>query len=85
MNYLTKVMLATSAIITATSVMAESAKSLDHAKKATDNRKAVFTLLGSNMGPLGAMAKGKIPLDAKVVEKNAERINQLSLMIADYT
>ena len=31
------------------------------------------------------MAKGKIPLDAKVVEKNAVRINQLSLMIADYT
>ncbi|WP_077285272.1 c-type cytochrome [Cognaticolwellia aestuarii] len=85
MNYLTKVMLATSAIITATSVMAESAKSLDHAQKATDNRKAVFTLLGSNMGPLGAMAKGKIPLNAKAVEKNAERINQLSLMLADYT
>jgi cytochrome c556 len=34
---------------------------------------------------LGAMAKGKIPLDAKVVENNAVRINQLSLMLADYT
>ena len=85
MNYLTKVILTASAIITATSVLAEGAKSLDHAEKATENRKAVFSLLGSNMGPLGAMAKGKIPLDAKVVEKNALRINQLSMMIADYT
>jgi len=33
---------------------------------------------------LGAMAKGKIPVDAAVAEKNATRINQLSLMIADY-
>jgi len=85
MNYWTKVILTAAAIITATSVVAEGAKSLDHAEKATENRKAVFTLLGANMGPLGAMAKGKIPLDAKVVEKNALRINQLSLMIADYT
>jgi cytochrome c556 len=85
MNYLTKVILTAAAIVTATSVVAESAKSLKHAQKATDNRKAVFSLLGSNMGPLGAMAKGKMPLDAKVVEKNATRINQLSLMIADYT
>ena len=37
------------------------------------------------MGPLGAMAKCKVPVDASVVEKNAIRINQLSLMIADYT
>ena len=36
------------------------------------------------MGALGAMAKGKIPVDAAVAEKNAKRINQLSLMIADY-
>ncbi|SEK34789.1 Cytochrome c556 [Colwellia chukchiensis] len=85
MNYLTKAILTSAAILTATSVMADSAKSLDHAEKATKNRQAVFTLLGSNMGPLGAMAKGRIALDAKVVEKNATRINQLSLMIADYT
>jgi cytochrome c556 len=37
------------------------------------------------MGALGAMAKGKIPIDVTVVEKNAKRINQLSLMIADYS
>ena len=32
-----------------------------------------------------AMAKGKIPLNAEAVEKHAKRINQLSLMIADYS
>ena len=79
-----KVMLTTSAIITATSVMADSATSLKHAEKATENRQAVFSLLGTNMGPLGAMAKGKLPMDAATIEKNALRINQLSLMIADY-
>lgn len=84
MNNLTKIAFAAAAFITASSVMADSAKSLKHAKKVTDNRKAVFSLLGSNMGPLGAMAKGKIPLNAETVEKNALRINQLSLMIADY-
>ena len=61
------------------------AKSQKHAEYVTETRQAIFTLLGSNMGALGAMAKGKIPVNADVAEKNATRINQLSLMIADYT
>ena len=72
-------------LLTATVSMAQPASSEKHAIKATELRQSVFKLLGSNMGPLGAMAKGKIPFDAEVVEKNAIRINQLSLMIADYT
>lgn len=64
--------------------MADSAKSQKHADNALKMRKAVFSLLGSNMGPMGAMAKGKIPLNANIVEKNAKRINQLSLMMSDY-
>jgi len=65
--------------------LAQPASSEKHAIYATELRQSVFKLLGSNMGPLGAMAKGKIPVNAEVVEKNAVRINQLSLMIADYT
>ena len=72
-------------IIAASSVVAQEAKSLKQAERATENRQAVFGLLGSNMGPLGGMAKGKMPFDVKVVEKNALRINQLSHMIADYS
>ena len=71
--------------IASTSVIAQDAKSLKQAKRATELRQSIFSLLGSNMGPLGGMAKGRIPLDAKQVEKHALRINQLSLMIADYT
>ncbi|WDE07580.1 cytochrome c [Thalassomonas viridans] len=66
-------------------VVAEPAKSMKHAKKATELRQSVFSLLGSNMGPLGAMARGKMPMDPVAVEKHAMRINQLSLMIADYS
>jgi len=72
-------------VLVATTSIAEPANSLDHAQYATELRQSVFKLLGSNMGPLGAMAKGKIPVDAQRVEKNAVRINQLSLMIADYS
>jgi len=72
-------------LIASMAALAQPASSEKHAIYATELRQSVFKLLGSNMGPLGAMAKGKIPLDAKVVEKNATRINQLSLMIADYS
>lgn len=64
---------------------AQEAKSEKHAAGATETRQAVFKLLGANMGPLGAMARGKMPFNAELVEKNATRINQLSLMIADFT
>lgn len=72
-------------LIVTTSVVADTAKSLKHAKRATETRQAVFSLLGNNMFPLGSMAKGKMPFDVKAIEKHALRINQLSLMIADYT
>ncbi|WDD97046.1 c-type cytochrome [Thalassomonas actiniarum] len=79
------VALATLVSCAAFTVVAEPAKSLKHAKKATELRQSVFSLLGSNMGPLGAMARGKMPMDPVAVEKHATRINQLSLMIADYS
>ena len=88
MSVLKKTVLAISvsaSIVIANTSMAQTASSEKHAIYATELRQSVFKLLGSNMGPLGAMARGKKPLDAKVVEKNAIRINQLSLMIADYS
>ena len=75
---------ALSIALASTTVMAQQAKSLKQAERATHLRQSVFTLLGSNMGPLGAMAKGKISFDAKKSEKYDLRINQLSLMIDDY-
>jgi len=81
----TKIITACALILATNCAMADVAKSEKHAKKATDLRQSVYTLLGANMGTLGGMAKGKIPFNAKVVERNATRINQLSFMIADYT
>ncbi|MFC3120302.1 c-type cytochrome [Agaribacter flavus] len=59
-------------------------KSEKQAKTAIQFRKAVFQLIRSNMGPLGAMAKGNIPYDPLVMEKNGVRMEQLGLMIEDY-
>ncbi len=70
--------------LSASSVDAQPAKSLKHAKKATELRQAVFQLMSSNMGIMGAMAKGKIPLNAEVIGTNSLRLEQLSLMLADY-
>jgi len=88
MKLFNKSILAVSVVVSlviATTSMAQPASSDKHAAKATELRQSVFKLLGSNMGLLGAMAKGKVPIDAKIVEKNATRINQLSLMIGDYS
>ena len=85
MKILSKISLGLGLIFTLTTAHAEMAKSEKHAKKSTHLRQSVFSLLGSNMGPLGGMARGKIPFDAKRVEKHALRINQLSFMIADYS
>ena len=85
MKLFTKVALASVITVVAAGAMANSAKSMKHAQKATDLRQSIFSLLGSNMGPLGGMARGKIPFDAEKVGKHALRINQLSKMIEDYT
>ncbi len=70
--------------VTALTATAQTAKSQKHADRTLKMRQSVFTLIGSNMGALGAMAKGKIPVNAELAKKNATRINQLSFMIEDY-
>jgi len=41
-------------------------------------RRSVMTMVGWNFGPMAAMAKGKIPFDAKEFAKHAERIEFLA-------
>ncbi len=60
------------------------AKSQKHAEDAAENRQSLFTLLKDNMGPLGAMAKGKRPYDKQVLETNSLRLQQLGDMLHDY-
>lgn len=85
MKLITKSAIACVMAMSITAANAESAKSEKRAHKAAELRQSVYKLLGRNMGPLGGMARGKIAFDAKTVEKNATRINQLALMMDDYT
>ena len=66
------------------SLTAAEASSEKQARTALKFRQSLFQLIRSNMGELGAMAKGHRPFDAAVMEKNGMRLEQLSLMIADY-
>lgn len=63
---------------------AKEVKSEKQAKNVILFRKSIYQLVRANMGPLGAMAKGRMPYDDKVIEKNATRMAQLAAMIPDY-
>ena len=43
-------------------------------------RQAVMTLQGKYFGPMAGMAQGKIPYDAKIVERNAGFLDNLTRM-----
>jgi cytochrome c556 len=88
MKLFTKIAVTSVLTVLATGVIAHTEHAptpLNQAQKATELRQSIFSLLGSNMGPLGGMARGKIAFDADKVGKHALRINQLSKMIADYS
>lgn len=78
------VCLATLSLLVGFSSIAAPAKSAKQALGAVKYRQSLLQLVRSNVGALGGMAKGAIPMDAKKIEKNAMRIEQLSLMMADY-
>lgn len=66
------------------SSFAAPAKSEKQAAAATQFRQALLQLVRSNVGALGGMAKGAIPMDAEKIKTNSMRIEQLSLMMDDY-
>ena len=70
--------------LSAASVMAEPAKSDKQAQSAVQFRQALFQLVRSNVGILGAMSKGAVSYDAEIMQKNGMRMEQLSLMLEDY-
>jgi cytochrome c556 len=43
-------------------------------------RQSAMTLIGKYFGPLGGMAQGKVPYDAKIVQRNAEYLHALAQM-----
>ena len=72
------------ALLSTFTVFAEPAKSAKQAKGATEYRQAIFKLVKSSVGALGAMNKGAIPFNAETIQTNSLRIQQLSLMLEDY-
>jgi cytochrome c556 len=55
----------------------------EQAVNATENRQAVVKLLGVNMGQIVGMARGAVPFDAAIAERNAHRIAMLAPMIPE--
>jgi len=43
-------------------------------------RQSAMTLIGKYFGPLGGMAQGKVPFDAKIVQRNADYLHTLAQM-----
>lgn len=71
-------------LTTATATSAEEGPSpAEQAEMATENRQAVFKLLGVHMGPIVGMARGAVPFDAALAERNARRIAMLAPMIPE--
>lgn len=78
------VLLISTLLFASFATVADTAKSAKQANSAVQFRQALLQLVRSNVGALGGMAKGAIPIDRARIEKNAERIEQLSLMMPDY-
>ena len=63
-----------------TSLTASAAKDDEQMVK---NREASMTLIGKYFGPLYGMSVGKVPFDAKIVQRNAEHLAALEAMAWD--
>ncbi|MFM1887425.1 MAG: hypothetical protein RL026_2582 [Pseudomonadota bacterium] len=55
----------------------------EQAKQAIETRQGLFKVMGYSMGPVGGMMRNRVPFDAAVAQKSAERIAQLGAMITD--
>jgi cytochrome c556 len=45
---------------------------------AVDYRKSVYTIIGWNFKPIGAMVKGEVPFDAAAVARHAQYVEMMS-------
>jgi cytochrome c556 len=77
-NY--KLIAATAALLAAMPAVALDA---EQAQKATETRQAVLKLVGWNITPMGAMARGLIPWDDALFARNAQRIAWTITMLPD--
>ena len=52
-------------------------------ESAVATRQGALKVMGFYMGPLGGMARGRMPMDVDLVAKNAERIGSIAPMLTD--
>lgn len=83
MKFIVTSALVLGSLLMVVNTMAQQKTPQQQAENATDVRQSVFKLLDSNMQPIAAMARGRIPFDAALAQKNSERIAQLAAMITD--
>ncbi len=55
----------------------------EQAEKITETRQGLLKVVGWNFTPLNAMARGLVPWDDALVERNAQRIAWMTTMIPD--
>ena len=83
MSYRKVAVAALAALIAGLIAAPAAALDAEQAQKATETRQSVLKVVGWNMTPLGAMARGVIPYDGEIVARNAERIGWMTSMIPD--
>lgn len=55
----------------------------ERAEFVTGTRQGALKLMGFYMAPLGGMARGRMPIDADLVARNAQRIGSLAPMLTE--
>jgi cytochrome c556 len=74
-------------ILVAFAVLALAAPALamdaDTAKRVTETRQGLLKVVGWNFTPMNVMARGQIPWDAALVQRNAQRVAWMTTMIPD--
>ena len=72
-------------IATGSTVLAQDPPSTpeEQLQNAIQLRQGLFKVMNYSFGPVGGMLRNKVPFDAALVQKSAERLEMLSQMIPD--
>ena len=68
------------AAVLAVAVMSGEALAQAKPEQLVKQRQSAMTLMGKYFGPMAGMAQGKVPYDAKIVQRNAGFLDNLSRM-----
>ncbi|AKS40840.1 c-type cytochrome [Wenzhouxiangella marina] len=80
---MTRCRLFAASALLAVSSLASAELTPEQAERAVETRQSVLHLMGWNIGPLGAMARGRMDFDVDRVQTNAGRLVALANMLPD--